>query len=73
MLLARGPKYDCKKATAIPHPATMPLVTVPPSAAAPATLTNLGAAYCRQPILASPGGKPSATATRYSAIIRIIS
>eukprot|EP00972_Heterocapsa_arctica_P102551 15113093-Heterocapsa_arctica.AAC.1 len=53
---------DCNRATAIPHPATMPLVTVPPSAAAPATLMNLGAAYWRQAILASPGGNPSATA-----------
>eukprot|EP00972_Heterocapsa_arctica_P072560 10713700-Heterocapsa_arctica.AAC.1 len=60
MLLASGPRYDWSKATAMPHPATIPLVTL--SAAAPATLMNLGAWYCRQAILASPGGKPSATA-----------
>eukprot|EP00972_Heterocapsa_arctica_P037939 5584398-Heterocapsa_arctica.AAC.1 len=62
MLLASGPRYDWSKATAMPHPATIPLVTHPASAAAPATLMYLGAWYCRQAILAKPGGNPSATA-----------
>eukprot|EP00972_Heterocapsa_arctica_P054372 8012363-Heterocapsa_arctica.AAC.1 len=47
MLLESGPRYDCNKATAIPQPATIPLVLLPASAAAPATLMNLGASYWR--------------------------
>eukprot|EP00972_Heterocapsa_arctica_P051472 7571237-Heterocapsa_arctica.AAC.1 len=62
MLLASGPRYDWSKATAMPHLATIPLVTLPASAAAPATLMYLAAWYCRHAIPANPGGKPSATA-----------
>eukprot|EP00972_Heterocapsa_arctica_P114730 16443992-Heterocapsa_arctica.AAC.1 len=42
----------------MPQPPTIPLVTLPASAAAPATLMYLGAWYWRHAILASPGGNP---------------